>query len=465
MDGLECSEVLYSNLLTDNPTKRLDSEFFSKYYAQVSQIVTKQRTKKLGAITLWITQGPNPVFSPNGTIPCLTGRNIAGGRVNYSDPDYIDDLEYTALKRFQLIPGDTLITLKGKGSIGKIGYVVESRKAVFSRNIGIVRPSSIEPALLNAYLMSKYGHELVLRGETGGTGQTTLTTTHLKLMDIPVFELLGKNIKKLMDKSEQVRYDSICTYLEAEKLLLSMLGITDFTASNQAVSIKTLSESFDKSGRLDAEYYQQKFDIYEEVISKHSKGFVYVREKFAPVKKRCNRDQDEYNYIEIGDVDVGSGSATSNAVATVDLPDNAKIMTQQGDVLVSTVRPNRGAVAILENSGYLVSGAFTVLRQNADYPKEILHVLLRTSIYRDWLLRYNVGTSYPVIKDNDILNMPIPVFDDQTQKKVMGYVQESFFLRHKSEQLLEYAKTAVEIAIEQGEEKAIKWLEKKDDED
>jgi len=91
-------------------------------------------------------------------------------------------------------------------------------------------------------------------------------------------------------------------------------------------------------------------------------------------------------------------------VATEELPDNAKIMTQKGDLLVSTVRPNRGAVAILGNGDLLVSGAFTVLREDGDYPKEVLQVLLRTSMYRDWLLRFNVGTSYPVIKDEDVLN-------------------------------------------------------------
>lgn len=104
-------------------------------------------------------------------------------------------------------------------------------------------------------------------------------------------------------------------------------------------------------------------------------------------------------------VDVGTGSAFANTVATEELPDNAKIMTQKGDLLVSTVRPNRGAVAILGNGDLLVSGAFTVLREDGDYPKEVLQVLLRTSMYRDWLLRFNVGTSYPVIKDEDVLNM------------------------------------------------------------
>lgn len=151
----------------------------------------------------------------------------------------------------------------------------------------------------------------------------------------------------------------------------------------------------------------------------------------------------------------------ANTVATEELPDNAKIMTQKGDLLVSTVRPNRGAVAILGNGDLLVSGAFTVLREDGDYPKEVLQVLLRTSMYRDWLLRFNVGTSYPVIKDEDVLNMPIPILGDDIKQDVVAKVNESASLRRQSKQLLEYAKQAVEMAIEQGEDIALAWLKSK----
>lgn len=130
-------------------------------------------------------------------------------------------------------------------------------------------------------------------------------------------------------------------------------------------------------------------------------------------------------------------------------------------VLVSTVRPNRGAVAILGNGDLLVSGAFTVLREDGDYPKEVLQVLLRTSMYRDWLLRFNVGTSYPVIKDEDVLNMPIPILGDDIKQDVVAKVNESASLRRQSKQLLEYAKQAVEMAIEQGEDIALAWLKSK----
>src|SRR5699024_3374124 len=110
---------------------------------------------------------------------------INKGSVNYNNPDYLYLDVYEKFKRFQLRYGDTLITLKGKGSIGQIGYVTDERKAIFSRNIGIIRPNKINSGYLNAYILSYYGSKLIERGETGGTGQSTLTTEYLKNIDVP----------------------------------------------------------------------------------------------------------------------------------------------------------------------------------------------------------------------------------------------------------------------------------------
>lgn len=72
-----------------------------------------------------------------------------------------------------------------------------------------------------------------------------------------------------------------------------------------------------------------------------------------------------------------------------------------------------------------------------------------------------VGTSYPVIKDEDVLNMPIPILGDDIKQDVVAKVNESASLRRQSKQLLEYAKQAVEMAIEQGEDIALAWLKSK----
>lgn len=280
-------------------------------------------------------------------------------------------------------------------------------------------------------------------------------------IDIPLFsDDLSKRIERLITKA----LDHISCAKQAcsgvEMQLETILGST-IIAPSKNYSIRALAESFSKPCRLDAEYYQEKYQAYEAAILSAKQGYTFVKNEFMPVKEKCTRNQEAYSYVEIGDIDVGTGSAFFNTVVTEELPDNAKIMTPKGDILVSTVRPDCGAVAVLKSDDLLVSGAFTVLRESGDYPKEMLQVLLRTSMYRDWLLRFNVGTSYPVIKDEDMLNMPIPILVDDVKQDVVAKVNESASLRHQSKQLFEYAKQAVEMAIEQGEDIALAWLKDK----
>jgi type I restriction enzyme S subunit len=145
------------------------------------------------------------------------------------------------------------------------------------------------------------------------------------------------------------------------------------------------------------------------------------------------------------------------------LPANAKQEVKRGDLLISKVRPNRGAVAIIDfdDTDLIVSGAFTVLREkvNSVFSNETLKVLLRSNIYRDWLLKFNIGTQYPVIRDEDILGLPIPKIDLDIQTKIAALVQESFLLKTEGERLLNVAKRAVEIAIEQDENTSMTYIE------
>ena len=112
----------------------------------------------------------------------------------------------------------------------------------------------------------------------------------------------------------------------------------------------------------------------------------------------------------------------------------------------------------MEQDGLLVSGAFTVLREKTDYRREVLQVILRSELYRNLLLRFNVGTSYPVIKDEDVMNLPVPILDPDTQNLIAQNVQQSFSLRKKSQQLINAAVKAVEIAIESTEQAAVNFI-------
>jgi restriction endonuclease S subunit len=462
LDELEAVELKISEVYEDNVTFRFDSEFFKKEYLELDRIITQHTVLKLDTLSSWITQGSNPKFSKDG-FHCLTGRNINSGKVDYQDSDFVDENEFNLLSRFKVNLNDILITLKGKGAIGKIGYTTEDVDAIFSRNIGLIRidKTKISSIYIYLFLTSKFGVKLIEKGETGGTGQSTLTTTYLKNISIPLF---SDNFQlKLKTVIEQVHLNQIKSkslYKEAETILLKELDLLDFEPTQENIAIKSFSESFLATGRLDSEYYQPKYDEIENRIT--SKEYTLVKNEFNQVKTSFDKSKNIYKYIEIGNINISDGSNIFNNVKISELPANAKINVMNGDLLISKVRPYRGAVSIInvDDKDLIVSGAFTVLRrkEKSQINSQVLQVLLRTNIYKELLLKYNVGTSYPVIKDNDILNLKIPLIDLKIQTKISEKIKTSFQLKSESIELLALAKRAVEVAIEEGEDVALELI-------
>ena len=62
-------------------------------------------------------------------------------------------------------------------------------------------------------------------------------------------------------------------------------------------------------------------------------------------------------------------------------------------------------------------------------------------------------------RPEQIQKIIIPILPQPKQQQIQQKIAESFALRKQSKQLLEAAKRAMEIAIEENEAIAIKWLE------
>ena len=72
---------------------------------------------------------------------------------------------------------------------------------------------------------------------------------------------------------------------------------------------------------------------------------------------------------------------------------------------------------------------------------------------------YASASMYPAISEADLLALPFPAVDVATDKAVVLAVQEGRNVRHRARALLDAAKRAVEIAIEDSEAAAIVYLD------
>lgn len=446
LEGLEIMETHYSKL---ERTLRIDAEFYSKSYFLIDKILQ-------GALPITdlvsVSDGNHMSISEHFIekgIPYYRGQDVHTFFIETSNPMYIGKriFDTKLMQRSHLKKGDVLLSIVG--TIGNLSLFYSDMLATCSCKLAILRKKNIKPEILAIFLMSKYG-QMQIQRFTRGAVQQGLILEDMDQIKIPNFTATFQNeIKDIVFQSYENLRLSQKQYVEAQDALLNALSFTDFQTISPCLNLKILKESYLKTGRLDAEYYQPKYEHYWKTLQ--SQPHTFIRSEYDLITNKPLLKGASCNYVEIGDIDISDGSYKANSVLHEELPANAKISARRGDVLVSTVRPYRGAVAIVENDDNLVvSGAFTVLRQKADsnFRTEILKVLLRTPLYKDWLLQFNVGTSYPVIKNEDVLNLPIPLIDTATQTKIADYVQKSNALRREADALLQQAKSAVEAEIE-----------------
>ena len=84
-----------------------------------------------------------------------------------------------------------------------------------------------------------------------------------------------------------------------------------------------------------------------------------------------------------------------------------------------------------------------------------LPLVLNSKIVRLQAERSAGGSIIQHWKQSEIENVSIPILPMSSQQKIAAKVRESFALRAESKRLLDLAKHAVELAIEQGEDNAI----------
>ena len=463
LDGLECCEVLFSYVKNNSDVRRLDSFFYSKEFLNDEKILARIKTKSLqefekvslsnfGAYALY-----NFVEYVDDGVPFIRCTDMNNGMIDFSGLVHISEMSHKILHKSEIFPENILVSTTG--TIGKVALASPDWKYPINANQSITKINlngAINPYYVYSFLQTRYFQNYLIR-EARGSIQQSVYLSQFGNVKIPLFrEKFYKSLEIINKKAFNMAQKANQSYKTAQEILNAELNFDDLSCEKN-IAIKNLSE-VRKTGRLDAEYFMPEYDEYHKCVVNYKNGYAMVSDFFNQVQTKCSRNEKSYKYIEIGDVNVGTGFAVFNTISTDELPDNAKIMTLKGDLIVSKVRPNRGAVAILDENNLLVSGAFTVLREKTDFKKEVLQIILRSDIYKSWLLRFNVGTSYPVIKDDDVLNILLPLIDSDTQNKIAELVQKSFMLRKQSENLINMAVKSVEIAIEQNEDTAMLFI-------
>ncbi len=439
------SEIKYSQL---NEEHRIDAEYFGKDILYKLKQLSNLGTIRIGDIAD-VTDGIHTSidYDENSRVNLISATSPKENVFDLSRGAFISEKANKLNPRTALRKNDVIISTVG--TIGNCAVVDDSiLPANSDRHVGIIRiQNDYSPYVLSTFLLSKYGRTQTLREATGNV-QLNLFIYKLKELAIPQFSSSFQfSIEQIVKSAHAKLAESKSLYAEAEEILLSELGLKDWQPKNENVSVKRLSD-FASSGRLDAEYYQPKFDEIEEKIRKSShkeiSEVVTLKDSyFSPLPKKL------YKYIELANIGASGEITGFTEDYGENLPTRARRIVHTGDLLISSIEGSLQSCAIVtgDYDDVLCSTGFYVVTPKL-MNAETLLVLLKSDCMQSLLKKGCSGTILTAIAKDEFLKIPLPLLPESIQSLIAEKIQKSFDLRKQSKQLLEQAKRMVEEEIE-----------------
>lgn len=132
----------------------------------------------------------------------------------------------------------------------------------------------------------------------------------------------------------------------------------------------------------------------------------------------------EFDYISLSDVDSDCFETTTSKQTFRTAPSRARRLVKQGDVIISTVRPNLQAFTLIKDKvkDLIVSTGFAVLT-----PKQIISEYLYQYVFSfpvsKQFYQLVVGSNYPAVNSSDVSHLKIAFPPLSEQKSIVDVLE------------------------------------------
>lgn len=451
---------------------RLDAEHYqAKFIKNQVKLAKFGSTKLLNLISKPVMTGHTPSMKNEsyygGDIRFVKTDNLREFKISGEFTHYLSEAGNKIIGRSALQNGDLLVTIIGATHkiVGRAALVRnEDLPANINQNIALVRlKKSFSPEFLSAYLNSEIG-KLALWYLSRQTEQVNLNCREVEKVLVPnVSSALIQAIESAYKIAVHCEHESRAAFEEAQTLLLSELGLTCWKPKHQLSFVKSLSDT-EQARRIDAEYYQPKYEEIINAIKSNPNGWDTLG-NLVTVKKCIEVGSEEY-------VDEGIPFVRVSNLSPFEITEekfiSEKLYTeiylhqpQKGEILFSKDATPGIAHYLDEQPRKMIpSGGILRLKSKSEKTNnEYLTLVLNSIIVKEQINRDVGGSVILHWRPEQVKETVIPKMPDEIQTAIQQKVTESLYLRRQSKYLLECAKRAVEIAIEQDEHTAIDWLE------
>lgn len=467
-DLLERLEIKIYMLLSLDFELRFEAEHFQKKYFHLFDVLNKKKCERLGSlVSVDIKIGHTPSMKDQsfygGDYHFIKTDNLRTNEIIEPYTDYLSCKGYESLKRVHLKAGDIIVTIIGAtyDIIARCALINnEILPATINQNIAMIRPDikKIVPEYLVSYMNSKYGR-MYLEYLARQMEQVNLNCQEIAQDIVPILSAdFQEKIRIIVQKAYDLLSRSKAKYNQAESDLISELGLDTGIPSGAQISVRTF-KNISEIGRIDAEYYQPKYD--ELIAQIKALGGGTAETECNVYDRNFNPDKSvEYKYIELANI--GTSGEINGCMVELgsELPTRARRIVHAGDIIISSIEGSLQSCALItdEYDGALCSTGFFVLDSDK-INSETMLVLFKSEPIQALLKQQCTGTILTAFGKAGLMSIPIPEINDDLQEKIKRGVMESFRLRQNGKNLLEVAKHAVELAIEQDETAAIVYME------
>lgn len=147
---------------------------------------------------------------------------------------------------------------------------------------------------------------------------------------------------------------------------------------------------------------------------------------------------EEFTYIDISAIDnFRKIIIEPKKLLNKDTPSRAKHILKEGDIILSNVRPNLNAVAIItkEFSDSIGSSGFTVIRPLKGYYTGFLFLFFTSPHFIEYVTDLVQGAMYPAISEKDVWKCLIPIPDYEKQKEIYQVISKQINESYNLEKL------------------------------
>ena len=450
---------------SDEIEGRLDPLFYHPEYIGLIRKLkeSKYEVIPVGAICKRIVDGPFGTqlkvedYTTEG-IPVIRVSNVKTGEITEENLVRITVEKHLQLKRSRVLPNDVVLTKAG----AILGYSAVFPSQLIEGNITshlvtITCKPEVNPYYLKTFFLSDAGQKQIYRWGNKST-RPELNTEEVRKIFIPVpsLEIQAQIVESMQSAYKQKKQKEA----EAQRLLDSIDGyvLDELGIRLPEVEDKmyfAVSSDEVQSNRVDAYYYQPKFEEIEKALRKGKYDLVHFATLMTDLKNgvEIRKYADEgYRYLRVTDLGkFGIIDNTPRLVAVEEIPERIKL--HDNSFLISR-SGSLGLVSVAEEKIKDVILSSHIFKVDLDISKILpayLEAFFRSTLGQIQFFRKNNGGIVPEISQSALKSLMVVIPSLEIQNKISEEVKrrisEAEKLKAEASKIIGEAKKQVEEMI------------------